>query len=72
MTKPKMIPIATWAASRYDPVPSNWVLRRWCRDGEIYPPPERVGKEWRVLETARRLTSDTPARVGLLEQMGAT
>lgn len=67
-----MIPIATWAASRYDPVPSDWVLRRWCRDGEIYPPPERVGKEWRVLETAKRLTGDAPPRLSLIEQMDAT
>jgi hypothetical protein len=66
-----MIPVATWAASRYDPVPSDWVLRRWCREGQIYPAPERVGKEWRVLETARRLTGDAPARGSLLEQMGA-
>jgi hypothetical protein len=71
MSKPKMIPVATWAASRYDPVPSDWVLRRWCREGQIYPAPERVGKEWRVLETARRLTGDAPARGSLLEQMGA-
>lgn len=69
MSKPKLIPVATWAAARYDPVPSDWVLRKWCRNGEIYPAPERVGKEWRVLETARRLTGAVPVGGGLVEQM---
>lgn len=68
MTKPKLIPVATWAAERYDPVPSDWVLRRWCRNGEIYPAPERVGKEWRVLATAQRLTG---ARTSLVHRLMA-
>jgi len=67
----KLIPLETWAASRYDPPPSAWVLRKWVRDGEIYPAPEKVGKGWRVLETARRLTGDVPVGGGLLEQLQA-
>ena len=71
MTAHKKIPATVWAAARYDPPPSDWVLRKWCRNGEIYPAPEKVGKDWYVLENARRLTGDAP-RVGLLEQLGAT
>ena len=69
MSKPKLVPVAVWAASRYDPPPPNRTLAEWCRDGEIYPAPERVGKGWRVLETARRLTGAVPVGGGLLAQM---
>lgn len=65
----KRIPISRWAAARYDPPPSAWVLRRWCRDGEIYPAPERVGRDWYVDENARRVTAETPARGGLVAQL---
>ena len=66
---PKKIPVATWAASRYDPPPSAWVLRKWCRQGDIWPPAERVGKEWYVREDASRLSvapvDDAAAAAGL-------
>jgi hypothetical protein len=52
----KNIPLETWAARHYDPPPSLWVLRRWARDGEIHPMPEKVGKTYYVREDARRLT----------------
>lgn len=69
--QPKYVSLETWAAAQYDPVPSLWVLRKWRRDGEIHPPPQKVGKEWRVLETARRITGAEPAHGGLLAQLGA-
>ena len=40
--------LTDWAARRYDPAPSAFVLRKWCRDGEISPPPEKVGRDWYV------------------------
>lgn len=49
------IPLTEWAARRYDPPPSAWVLRKWVRAGEIYPPPELVGKTYFVHTNARRL-----------------
>lgn len=62
--------ISEWAAKHYSPAPSAFVLRKWCRDGEITPRPEKVGRDWMVEESARRITPDAPRR-GLLEQMGA-
>jgi hypothetical protein len=60
MMKPhKLIPIHAWAARRYDPPPSLWLLRKWARNHEFSPPAERVGKEWYVREDARRVS--TPA-----------
>lgn len=71
MSAPKIVPVSVWAAARYDPPPSDWVLRKWCRQGEIYPAPERVGKEWRCFENARRLTGVEPVGGGLLNQLNA-
>lgn len=56
MATPKKIPVAAWAAANYDPPPSAWVLRKWARDGDFWPPAERVGKEWYVRADARRLS----------------
>ena len=75
---PKKIPLTEWAARHYDPAPSAWVLRRWARDGEIHPPPERVGREWYVHETATRSAAGQqpdsppqPARLSLVERLQA-
>jgi hypothetical protein len=40
------ITLTEWAARRYSPPPSPWVLRRWARDGELHPMPELVGKAY--------------------------
>lgn len=61
--------LADWAARNYTPPPSDFVLRRWCRQGEIYPAPEKVGRDWYVDQTARRITGAEPARGGLVRQM---
>jgi hypothetical protein len=58
----KKILLSEWAARRYDPPPSAWVIRQWVRRGEVYPPPEMVGKAWYVEENARRQTGDSPQR----------
>lgn len=52
----KKIRVSTWAAAHYEPPPSAWLLRKWCRNGELWPPAEKVGKEWYVREDARRLS----------------
>lgn len=49
------ITLHAWAARRYDPAPSAWVLRKWVRDGEISPAPEKVGRDYYVEETASRV-----------------
>ncbi|MGE0674835.1 MAG: excisionase [Methylibium sp.] len=61
--------LSDWAARRYQPAPSMFVLRKWCRDGEIHPQPEKVGREWYVDENARRLTSAEPVAGGLVRQL---
>ena len=64
----KSVPLPDWASLHYSPPPSAWVLRRWAREGEIYPPPERVGHVWYVREDARRLTAP---RASVVERLRA-
>lgn len=56
------ITVAEWAARNYSQPPSHWVLGKWRREGQIYPAPERVGREWFVEENARRLTVGSTAQ----------
>lgn len=62
----KSIPLEAWADARYSPPPSAWTLRRWARDGEIHPMPEKVGRTYYVREDARRLTA---APLSLVERL---
>lgn len=55
------ITLTEWAEKNYSPAPSAWVLGQWRRGGQIHPAPERVGREWYVEDTARRITSGTAA-----------
>jgi hypothetical protein len=67
MNKPK-ITLIEWAAARYDPAPSAWVLRAWVRDGQIYPTPEKVGRTYYVEQNARRVNPQQP-RLSLVERL---
>lgn len=65
--KPKNITLEAWGKANYDPPPSMWTLRRWARDGEIHPMPEKVGKFYYVREDARRLTGAADDLVSRLQ-----
>jgi hypothetical protein len=43
---------------------------RPARDGEIYPPPEKVGREWMVDERAVRQRADQP-RASVVDRLRA-
>lgn len=60
-----------WAARNYSPPPSLWTLRKWARDGEISPAPEKVGRDYYVEESARRLVGGQPARLSLVDRLKA-
>lgn len=70
-TATKKITLEAWAAKHYDPPPSAWTLRRWARDGELYPAPEKVGKTYYVRETARRVTAPEGSLVDRLREAAA-
>ncbi|MCM7391712.1 excisionase [Enterobacter bugandensis] len=44
----KLLNLQEWAAEVYTTPPSLSTLRRWTREGRIYPPPELHGKEYKV------------------------
>ncbi|HDC4530791.1 excisionase [Enterobacter kobei] len=44
----KLLNLQEWAAEVYTTPPSISTLRRWTRDGRIYPAPELHGKEYKV------------------------
>ncbi|QLY50295.1 excisionase [Citrobacter freundii] len=45
----KLLKLQEWASRVYETPPSLSTLRRWCREGRIYPAPERHGKEYRLV-----------------------
>lgn len=67
--RPKWVPLETWAAARYDPLPSIHTLRRWCREKRIHPAADLVGKEYRVLENAEKVGAPKPY-ISLVGRLG--
>jgi hypothetical protein len=65
------IPLADWASRRYDPPPPLYTLRRWAREGEIFPQPELVGKAYYVDENAERVGVPMPGHMSLVDRMKA-
>lgn len=49
------ITLTEWAAKNYSVPISHWVLSKWRREGQIYPPPERVWPNWMVEPDAKRI-----------------
>ncbi|TNV22862.1 excisionase [Buttiauxella sp. B2] len=48
----KYVSLITWAGMYYENPPSRDTLRRWARNGNIYPAPELQGREYLVLPEA--------------------
>jgi hypothetical protein len=46
------ISLEKWGAKNYDPAPHIDTLRKWAREGRIYPPAAKVGKAYYVDENA--------------------
>ncbi|HEY3982470.1 excisionase [Cedecea sp.] len=49
----KLLTLEEWSKRIYsDTPPTLPTLQRWARNGNIYPPPEKHGKQYRVREDA--------------------
>lgn len=44
----KLLNLLEWAEETYSKPPSLSTLRRWAREGRIYPAPELHGREYQV------------------------
>lgn len=62
------ITLTEWAAQNYSVTISAWVLAKWRREGQIYPPPERVWPNWMVEPDAKRIV-DGAGYVPLTERI---
>lgn len=67
-----LIPLTEWASRRYAVPPSIDTLRRWVREGQIHPAPERAGRLYQVDENAVRVTQQASApRLSLVARLRA-
>lgn len=49
----KLVTLEEWARARYgERPPFIGTLRRWVREGKIYPLPQKQGRAYFVIETA--------------------
>lgn len=61
---PRLIPLTRWLAEQYgDAAPSLNTARRWCREGNIRPQPQKHGRCYFVEPGARYVAAETPERI---------
>jgi hypothetical protein len=52
------ITLEEWASEKFgERAPHIGTLRRWARDGKIYPAPRKVGRDWLVRPHADYVTN---------------
>lgn len=67
----KLMNLQEWAAETYTQPPSLSTLRRWVREGRIYPCPELHGKEYKLVpgsvyvDPRKKLMVRKPANVAV-------
>lgn len=52
------ITLKEWAEPKYSKIPTDATLRRWARDGWIYPMPEKRGRQYFVERDAIFIGAD--------------
>lgn len=52
------ITLEAWATARYKPAPSLYTLRKWARNCQIFPAPQKIGRTWYVDADARYIERD--------------
>jgi hypothetical protein len=56
MSSNPKVTLEAWAASQFDPPPSERTLRRWVKDGNIVPAPILVGRRYYVQKDAKHIS----------------
>jgi hypothetical protein len=59
MSEAKRIPLTEWA-QQVAPAPSARTLRRWVREGRIYPRPKKFGRSYFADPNARYIDASDP------------
>lgn len=57
-----LLTLEEWAKQTYETPPTLNTLRRWAREGFIYPPPEKHGRSYFVSPSARYVEPRTRFR----------
>lgn len=58
----RLVSLEQWAAETYgEAAPGIDTLRRWCREGRIYPQPEKHGKAYYLDPEARYIDASNSA-----------
>lgn len=64
MTTPKLISLEHWLQAIYgEDAPTIDTARRWCRDGRIYPAPQKHGRSYFIAPDARYTDLRLPVRL---------
>lgn len=64
--------ITEWAARNYSPAPSPAQLKSWIKTGQIFPAPEKVGRNWMVDENSSRMPNVILADIEHLSERART
>jgi hypothetical protein len=65
----KLVTLETWAANIYgEDAPNMDTLRRWAREGKIFPAPKKQGRAYFLPEHAQPRRRRIPAAEGELRQ----
>lgn len=59
----KLITLAEWAESKFSQPYKKGTLWMWARTGRIYPPPEKIGRNWWVKPNAEYVNPHNPKDV---------
>jgi hypothetical protein len=59
--------IEEWIALNYSGGPTVSTVRRWCRDGLLYPAPIKEGRSYYLLPNSRY----TPPKPSLIQRLNA-
>ena len=66
----KKITLKAWAAARYDPPPSARTLQKWAREGDLHPPPVKLGRCYYISPKAMHIREMLAGEgSGLVEQL---
>jgi len=69
----KLVPLDMWARARYgEHAPGVGTLRRWAREGKIFPVPKKHGRAYYVNEEARYVDYRDPDFVKVLRDATTT
>lgn len=67
------IPLEQWASTRWgEHAPHIGTLRRWARDGKIFPAPKKVGRSYFVSQQAQYVDHRDPDYLELTRDASQT